>query len=226
MLRSWRSVSSSWLDRLRISDRKFVNHTTEMILWSMILTSRGFLKSFVRSYGSNIIEAGTNQYWHKCNDVISHSLLTGNAQKYCCLKKYISIYICNYLCSVWCKSYSFGYCHTCCDIYSWCVQLDARTDTAVSNVVLKNNTRWRSSCLDFENPPRRPEFKAPSREKDHPPDRQSLQMACVALFKRWFRQQNRGLRGHWPSNQSGCMHSAMVSIQPRRQSGIASRPFG
>ena len=30
-------VSSSWFDRLRISDRKFVNHTTEMILWSMIL---------------------------------------------------------------------------------------------------------------------------------------------------------------------------------------------
>ena len=57
----------------------------------MILTSRGFLKSFIRSYGSNIIEAGTNKYWHKCNDVISHSLLTGNAQKYCRLKKYISI---------------------------------------------------------------------------------------------------------------------------------------
>ena len=126
MLRRWRSVSSSWLDRLRISDRKFVNHTTEMILWSMILTSRGFLKSFIRSYGSNIIEAGTNKYWHKCNDVISHSLLTGNAQKYCCLKKYISIYICNYLCRVRCKSYSFGYCHTCCDIYNWCVHLDAR----------------------------------------------------------------------------------------------------
>ena len=29
--------SSSWVDWVRISDRKFVNHTTEMILWSMIL---------------------------------------------------------------------------------------------------------------------------------------------------------------------------------------------
>ena len=29
--------SSSWVDWFRISDRKFVNHTTEMILWSMIL---------------------------------------------------------------------------------------------------------------------------------------------------------------------------------------------
>ena len=29
--------SSSWLKWLRISDRKFVIHTTEMILWSMIL---------------------------------------------------------------------------------------------------------------------------------------------------------------------------------------------
>ena len=62
MLRNWRSVSSSWLDRLRISDRKFVNHTTEMILWSMILIGRAFLKSFVRSCGSNIIEAGINKY--------------------------------------------------------------------------------------------------------------------------------------------------------------------
>ena len=226
MLRNWRSVSSSWLDRLRISDRKFVNHTTEMILWSMILTSRGFLKSLIRSYGSNIIEAGTNQYWHKCNDVISHSLLTGNAQKYCCLKKYISIYICNYLCRVWCKSYSFGYCHTCCDIYSWCVQLDARTDTAVSNVVPKNNTRWRTNSRDFEKPWRRPEFKAQSGDTANLPDRKSPQMACVGLFKRLFRQQHRGLWDHWHSNQSGCMHSAMVWIQPRRQSGIASRPFG
>ena len=33
----WNCVSSSWFERLRISDRKFVNHTTEMILWSMIL---------------------------------------------------------------------------------------------------------------------------------------------------------------------------------------------
>ena len=31
--------SSSWVDWFRISDRKFVNHTTEMILWSMILIS-------------------------------------------------------------------------------------------------------------------------------------------------------------------------------------------
>ena len=37
-LRMWNFVSSSWFERLRISDRKFVNHTTEMILWSMILT--------------------------------------------------------------------------------------------------------------------------------------------------------------------------------------------
>ena len=36
-LRMWNCVSSSWFERLRISDRKFVNHTTEMILWSMIL---------------------------------------------------------------------------------------------------------------------------------------------------------------------------------------------
>ena len=36
-LRMWNFVSSSWFERLRISDRKFVNHTTEMILWSMIL---------------------------------------------------------------------------------------------------------------------------------------------------------------------------------------------
>ena len=36
-LRMWNYVSSSWFERLRISDRKFVNHTTEMILWSMIL---------------------------------------------------------------------------------------------------------------------------------------------------------------------------------------------
>ena len=36
-LRMRNCVSSSWFERLRISDRKFVNHTTEMILWSMIL---------------------------------------------------------------------------------------------------------------------------------------------------------------------------------------------
>ena len=36
-LRMGNCVSSSWFERLRISDRKFVNHTTEMILWSMIL---------------------------------------------------------------------------------------------------------------------------------------------------------------------------------------------
>ena len=36
-LRKRSCASSSWFDRLRISDRKFVNHTTEMILWSMIL---------------------------------------------------------------------------------------------------------------------------------------------------------------------------------------------
>ena len=47
-LRNWRSVSSSWLDRLRISDRKFVNHTTEMILWSMILTKHDFNEKFLK----------------------------------------------------------------------------------------------------------------------------------------------------------------------------------
>ena len=47
-LRNWRSVSSSWLDRLRISDRKFVNHTTEMILWSMILKIHDFNEKFIK----------------------------------------------------------------------------------------------------------------------------------------------------------------------------------
>ena len=36
-LRMRNCVSSSWFERLRISDRKIVIHTTEMILWSMIL---------------------------------------------------------------------------------------------------------------------------------------------------------------------------------------------
>ena len=36
-LRMRNCVSSSWFERLRISDGKLVNHTTEMILWSMIL---------------------------------------------------------------------------------------------------------------------------------------------------------------------------------------------
>ena len=36
-LRMRNCVSSSWFERLWISDRKFVNHTAEMILWSMIL---------------------------------------------------------------------------------------------------------------------------------------------------------------------------------------------
>ena len=35
--------SSSWLKWLRISDRKFVIHTTEMILWSMILILQHFV---------------------------------------------------------------------------------------------------------------------------------------------------------------------------------------
>ena len=47
-LRNWRSISSSWLDRLRISDRKFVNHTTEMILWSMILKIHDFNEKFIK----------------------------------------------------------------------------------------------------------------------------------------------------------------------------------
>ena len=33
-LRMWNCVSSSWFERLRISDRKFVVHTTEMILYA------------------------------------------------------------------------------------------------------------------------------------------------------------------------------------------------
>ena len=57
MLRNWSYTSSSWLDRLQISDRKFVNHTTEMILWSMILIWWVFLKLVFRSRGSNIIDA-------------------------------------------------------------------------------------------------------------------------------------------------------------------------
>ena len=44
-LRMWNFVSSSWFERLRISDRKFVNHTTEMILWSMILEWLGSYKN-------------------------------------------------------------------------------------------------------------------------------------------------------------------------------------
>ena len=44
-LRMWNFVSSSWFERLRISDRKFVNHTTEMILWSMILEWWAFYKN-------------------------------------------------------------------------------------------------------------------------------------------------------------------------------------
>ena len=44
-LRMWNYVSSSWFERLRISDRKFVNHTTEMILWSMILILSKFSKN-------------------------------------------------------------------------------------------------------------------------------------------------------------------------------------
>ena len=57
MLRNRSYSSSSWLDRLQISDRKFVNHTTEMILWSMILIWWVFLKLVFRSRGSNIIDA-------------------------------------------------------------------------------------------------------------------------------------------------------------------------
>ena len=40
-LRSCCSTHHRGLIRFRISDRKFVNHTTEMILWSMILTFEG-----------------------------------------------------------------------------------------------------------------------------------------------------------------------------------------
>ena len=43
-LRKRVSISSSWVKRLRISDRKFAKHTTEMILWSMILTFLDFFK--------------------------------------------------------------------------------------------------------------------------------------------------------------------------------------
>ena len=68
-----------------------------------------------------------------------------------------------------------------------------KTHTAVSNVVPKNNTRWRTNSRDFEKPWRRPEFKAQSRDTANLPDRKSRQMACVGLFKRLFRQQHRGL---------------------------------
>ena len=46
-LRMWNFVSSSWFERLWISDRKFVNHTTEMILWSMILTQTSLKELFL-----------------------------------------------------------------------------------------------------------------------------------------------------------------------------------
>ena len=59
MLRNWSYPSSSWLDRLRISDRKFVNHTTEMILWSMILIYKGLLKNYMISYDCKTIEHNT-----------------------------------------------------------------------------------------------------------------------------------------------------------------------
>ena len=57
MLRNWSYNSSSWLDKLWISDGKFVNHTTEMILWSMILVRWVFLKNEFQSGGRNVIEA-------------------------------------------------------------------------------------------------------------------------------------------------------------------------
>jgi hypothetical protein len=51
-LRGRSCVSSSWINGLRISDRKFVNHTTEMILWSMILIWVGFLLTSFQKWGS------------------------------------------------------------------------------------------------------------------------------------------------------------------------------
>ena len=47
-LRMRNCVSSSWFERLWISDRKFVNHTTEMILWSMILKIALWAVEFTR----------------------------------------------------------------------------------------------------------------------------------------------------------------------------------
>ena len=55
-LRMWNFVSSSWFERLRISDRKFVNHTTEMILWSMILKKNWVFGGLVITY------AGTSPF--------------------------------------------------------------------------------------------------------------------------------------------------------------------
>ena len=59
---------------------------------------------------------------------------------------------------------------------------------AGSNVVLKNNTRWRRQQSGLSKPCGRPEFKAPSRHTDNLPDRRSCQIACAGLSKRLFWQ--------------------------------------
>ena len=54
-LRMRNCVSSSWFERLRISDRKFVNHTTEMILWSMILGFAPWAVEFTRGQPRQLV---------------------------------------------------------------------------------------------------------------------------------------------------------------------------
>ena len=54
-LRMRNCVSSSWFERLRISDRKFVTHTTEMILWSMILEIAFWAVAFNRGQPRQLV---------------------------------------------------------------------------------------------------------------------------------------------------------------------------
>ena len=90
-LRTWSHVSSSWTDRLRISDRKFVNHTTEMILWSMILGYNWFSgltfqdrgDSFFGLYSSWRLLGGWKDslctfYWQKGHPKCLNQLLNCN----------------------------------------------------------------------------------------------------------------------------------------------------
>ena len=90
-LRTWSWVSSSWGDRLRISDRKFVNHTTEMILWSMILGYNWFSgltfqdrgDSFFGLYSSWRLLGGWKDslctfYWQKGHPKCLNQLLNCN----------------------------------------------------------------------------------------------------------------------------------------------------
>ena len=55
MLRMWNCVSSLWFERLRISDRKFVNHTAEMILWSMILEIAGWAVGYTQGQPRKLV---------------------------------------------------------------------------------------------------------------------------------------------------------------------------